>query len=233
VTRWRRPGASELLLLFLVLAAVSTTLAWLLHGRRAPYPLPACAVLAFLTWRVSRGGRLSHGLLLLGSAAACGVAAMSLARSWDRDVVTLLVLEGAKFALLLSPPVHGRTDQPRLNQVRLDSWASLLRRPPAWLLLSALLAGAGVTMACLGHMDWGPVAGCRPAGSDPCMALSEGYPLRWLTARGNAPVIAKAALLRDFVQWSVVSGWVLYLGWLGLAPSAPGPATRLEAASSR
>ncbi len=52
-------------------------------------------------------------------------------------------------------------------------------------------------------------------------ALAEGYPLRWLTAHQNEPVISKGALLKDCAQWALGGMSVLYLGWLWLtAPAA-------------
>jgi hypothetical protein len=66
------------------------------------------------------------------------------------------------------------------------------------------------------------IQGCRPAASDACSALAEGYPLRWLTARQNAPVILKGALLKDCAQWALASTSILYLAWLRLtAPADP------------
>jgi hypothetical protein len=83
-----------------------------------------------------------------------------------------------------------------------------------------LLAGVLLTLAFLGNMDWVAIPGCRPASSGTCTALAEGYPLRWLTAQQNMPVISKAALLKDCVQWALACTSVLYLAWLWLA--APG-----------
>jgi hypothetical protein len=83
-----------------------------------------------------------------------------------------------------------------------------------------LLAGVLVTLACLGHMDVAAIPGCRATASDTCTALMEGYPLPWLTADQNSPLIAKEALLNDCVQWALVSMSVLYLGWHWL--SQPG-----------
>jgi len=79
-----------------------------------------------------------------------------------------------------------------------------------------LLAGALLTLAFLGNMDFAAIPGCRPAGSGACTALAEGYPLRWLTAYQNEPVIFKGALLKDFAQWAVACVSVLYLAWLWL-----------------
>jgi hypothetical protein len=98
--------------------------------------------------------------------------------------------------------------------------AGLVRRPPSWLLSCGLLAGALLTLACLGNMDWVAIPGCRPAASDACAALAEGYPLRWLTAHQNVPVISKGALLRDWAQWALVSTSVLYLAWAWLTAPA-------------
>jgi len=218
VTRWRRPGADQLLLVYLVLVAASGTLGWLSHAPRAQDQLGSLLFAAFLTWRVSRGGWISHSLLLISSAVSYGTAALSLARSWDRPVLGLLFLGAAQLALLLSPAVYLRSRCQQADGILSDDgWAQLLWRPPTWLLPWALLGGGVITLACLGHMDWGPAAGCHPAASPGCSALSEGYPLRWLTADQNVPVISKRALLRDFAQWTVVSGSVLYLGWLPVA----------------
>jgi hypothetical protein len=83
-----------------------------------------------------------------------------------------------------------------------------------------LLAGALLALAFLVSMNCIPVPGCRPAASSACIALAEGYPLRWLTTYQNMPLIYKGALLKDFAQWALVSTSVLYLAWLRLtAPS--------------
>jgi hypothetical protein len=128
-------------------------------------------------------------------------------------------------ALLVSPPVYGRT-RPTPIPVRAQGWTQLVRRPPAALLAWGLLAGVLLTLACLGSGDFIAIAGCRPAASDACIALAEGYPLRWLTAQQNDPVILKGALLRDCAQWALASASVLYLAWLRLTAPA-GPSDRL------
>ena len=224
MTRWRRPGADEILLVYLLLTAVSFAWGWLSHTYGTRNPLPSVLIAAFLTWRVSRGGRLSRMILLAGSTASCAVAAFAVARRWDLSVVALVVIGGAQVALLVSPPVYGRTRRPARVTARAPGWARLVRRPPAWLLPCGLLAGALVTLACLGSMDWVTVPGCGTGASGACTALAEGYPLRWLTADQNMPVISKGALLKDCAQWALASTSLLYLAWLSLTAPAARPA---------
>jgi hypothetical protein len=71
-----------------------------------------------------------------------------------------------------------------------------------------------VTLAFLGNMGFSTIPGCGPASSDACSALAEGYPLRWLTAAQNVPVIDKGALFKDGAQWILTSCSVLYAVWL-------------------
>jgi hypothetical protein len=143
--------------------------------------------------------------------------ALAIARLWDVSVFALVTISAAQIALLGSPPVYGRT-RPIPIVVRAWGWSHLLRRPPTWLLACGLLAGVVVTLACLGNNEFVALPGCRPAASDACGAFVEGYPLRWLTAHQNVPLIFKGALLKDCVQWALVSTSVLYLGWLWLTP---------------
>ncbi len=159
-------------------------------------------------------------ILIIVSTASCAVTAFAVARLWDLTIVALVIICVAQVALLVSPPVYGRTRRPVPIPVRARGWAQLVRRPPVWLLPCGLLAGVIVTLACLGSMDWVAIPGCRPTASDACSALAEGYPLRWLTAKQSEPVISKGALLRDCAQWALASTSVLYLAWLWMtAPS--------------
>lgn len=222
MTRWRRPGADEILVVCVLLEAVGVPLGWGSHLYRGHNPLLLFLGLAFLTWRVAHGNRLARVILIISSGEMLADAALAIARQWDLAVIALVVIGLAQMVLLTSPSVYGRTRHPVPAAVRAPGWAQLLRLPPTWLPWLGLLAGVVVTAACLGHMDWVAIAGCRPAASSACTALAEGYPLRWLTAEQNVPVIAKAALLRDCVQWAVTSASVLYLGWLWLtAPASP------------
>ena len=214
MTRWRRPGADEILLAYLLLSAAGFVWEWLSHALDVRDPLQWLLVTAFLTWRVSRGGRISRMILIVVSGFSCAAAVLAVARLWDLSVLALAIIYAAQVALLTSAPVYGRTRRPAPVPARARSWAELLGpRPPWWLLPWGLLAGVLVTLACLGSMDFVAVAGCRPAASDACTALAEGYPLRWLTADQNDPLIFKGALLKDCVQWALLSMSVLYLAW--------------------
>jgi hypothetical protein len=125
--------------------------------------------------------------------------------------------------LLTSPPVFART-RPTPYQERVG-WAQLVRRPPSWFLPWALFLGVLVTLAYLGSSDWVRLPGCRPVSSGACFAITEGYPLRWLTGDQGVPLISKYALLRDFVQWALTCTSVLYLAWLWLTePTGVRPA---------
>lgn len=221
MARWRRPGADQILLVFLLLATIGSIWGWLSHtySPRGSLDPSSLVVSAFLAWRVSRGGRISRAILIIGSGASCAVAAFAVARLWDVSVVALVIIGAAQIVLLISPPVYGRT-RPTPVPVRARGWAQLVRLPPAWLLPWGLLAGVLLTLACLGSMTFVPGPGCEPAAFHACGALVEGYPLRWLTAYQDVPVISKGALVKDCVQWVLVSTSVLYLGWLWLTAPA-------------
>jgi hypothetical protein len=201
---------------YVLLAAIGFIGNWLSRSAGSQQPLPSFLITAFLTWRVSRGGWFARRILIVASFASGAVAAVDIARRWDLTVMALVIIGAVQVALLVSPPVYGRTRRTPIP-VRAPGWARLVRRPPAWLLPWGLLAGVLVTLACLGSMDWVAVPGCRPAASDACSALAEGYPLRWLTAvPTNEPLISKGALFKDCAQWALISTSVLYMAWLWL-----------------
>jgi hypothetical protein len=199
----------------MLLATIAIIWSWLSRSVGPQNPLSSFLSTAFLTWRVSRGGRISRMILIISSGASCAVAALAIARLWDLAIMALVIICAALVALLVSPPVYGRT-RPTPIPVRARGWAQLVRRPPLWLLPWGLLAGALLTLAYLGSMGFTAIPGCRPVGSGACSALTEGYPLRWLTAYQNEPVIFKGALLKDGAQWALASISVLYLAWLWL-----------------
>ena len=219
MARWRRSGAGEMLRAFLLLAAITFIWSWLSHTGSPRNALLSLPITAFLTWRVSRGGRISRMILIIGSGVSYTAVVLAVARFWDPAIMILVIICAAQIALLVSPPVYGRTRRPPIP-VRARGWAQLVRRPQAWLLPWGLLAGALLTLAYLGSVDGITIPGCRPAASGACSALAEGYPLRWLTAHQNEPVIYKGALAKDCAQWALASTSVLYLAWLWLTAPA-------------
>jgi len=219
MTRWRRPGADEILLAYMLLATVGVTVSWLSHSLSSQHPVSGFLWTAFLTWRVSRGGRISRMLLIIGSGADCAAAVLAVARLWDLSILALVIIYAVQVELLLSAPVYWCTRRSAPILVRARSWPQLIGRSPWWLLSLGLFAGVAVTLACLGSMDWVAIPGCRPAASDACTALAEGYPLRWLTAVQNEPEISKGALLKDCVQWALAAALLLHVLFLRRTPS--------------
>ena len=154
-------------------------------------------------------------ILIIGSGLSCADAVLSVARIWNLAIAALVIIFAAQVALLVSPPVYGRTRRTPVHVTM--SWSQLVPRPPSWILPWGLFFGVAATLAWLGNMDWVLVPGCLPATADACSALSMGYPVRWLTASGGIPLIDKAALFRDCAQWALACMSVLYLAsfwWL-------------------
>jgi hypothetical protein len=213
--RWRRPGAGELLLVFLALEVVASCMA-LLQGSATGLgrQLESLLITAFLIWRVSRGGRISRMLLILWTALSYAVLVLAVARYWNPAIVIFVLMAAAQIALLVSPPVFARTR--RTQYPARIGWTQLVRRPPSWLLPWALFLGVLVTLACLGSIAPVPLPGCKPVPTGGCFSWTGGYPLRWLTGGQLVPAIGKYALLRDCAQWALACGSVLYLAWLWL-----------------
>lgn len=170
----------------------------------------ACGL--FYVWRVSDGGWMSHGLLVLGTGLACLEAILQVS-----PPVTARVRRSPGPVLEHPGPVPGGASR----------WAGLLalvRRPPAWLLVCGVFLGVLVALAYAASVNYVGIPGCEPASSNACTTLARGYPVRWLTATGNVPLIDAYALFKDCVQWTLGSWAVLYACWLwfGRAPrSAP------------
>ena len=223
MARWRQPGALEMLLLFLVLSSVAFLLGLLRRPALRQEDLASFLVAVFCVWRVSRGGRISRMILIVVSGLSYVSAVLAVARSWDLVIVGLIVIYATQIALLVSPAVFGRT-RPEPIRVRTESWAQLVPRPPSWLLPCGLFLGVVSTLAYLASMGGVAVPGCGSAAAEACTMLAEGYPLRWLTAAQNAPVVDKYALVRDYVQWALACSSLLYVSWLRLRPNlAPTP----------
>ena len=205
---------------FVVLSAAALVVNWLAHpvppGHGQPLSPWSAAAIAFAAWRVARGSPLWHVVLLFATVGQYLVVTLALARNWNAAVVGLVVIFAVETMILVSPQVIDRVGDPAVPE-RESGWTGLVavvRRPPAWLPFCGALIGFLVTLVSLGNGAWVTIPGCSPASSDACVAVAEGYPLRWLTAVQNAPVIDKGALFKDGVQWTLVSCSVLYLVWL-------------------
>ena len=97
-----------------------------------------------------------------------------------------------------------------------------------------ILAGLAVTLVGLSHL--GPPPGCEDtaAGRAPtifCPAVAEGFPLRWLAADHRALVVTWSAMLKDLVEYTVISTAALYGGWLGPRTRERPALTRVPAAA--
>jgi hypothetical protein len=234
MSRIWRSGPGQLLAWYVVLDVFAAGCAAVAHPalpQRAQAPwLPLAA---FLAWRVSRGGRLSRVILIVAGLLSGAEAAFISSRSWSPVVLLLLAAYAAQIALLVSPAVSERTRQdPLAGQA---ATTSAQYRPPAWMLLIALLGGLTVTLLYLGSMNFAAIPGCGPAGAalaqlpNRCIGLAQGYPVRFLTAYQGTPEIDKAALAADWAQWSLVSFSAFYILWL--LHRRPEPSHRQAAAA--
>ncbi len=217
---WReQPG--PLLVAFLVLYALSGPIAFTLTyhpglgGRPAVLiSIPWLILVPFLTWRVWRGGRISRVLLILNAVLGYAGIALHFARLWRPLELWLLSDFAAQVALLVSPAVYQRT-RPGTH-FRAATVAPLAGKLRWWMLPWGLLAGLVITLLLLGQMGWAAIPGCGPAGASlahlpgRCIGLAQGYPLRFLSGYQGVPEIGKLALIKDWAQWSLVSGSVLY-----------------------
>jgi hypothetical protein len=214
VTGWQRRGAREILLLFVVLSAVAAILSVVSHPvvPRAVTPIPFLAT-AFLAWRVSCGGWLSRLILLLVTGLQYAAALLAVATYWNLLVAALVVIYLVQLTLLFSPPVIERAGGRR-------GILAMARRPPGWLLAWGTLLGVLVTLAYLSRTGMDPILGCSsPPGSVLCSVAGQGYPLRWLTPGPGASHVHVGPLLKDCVQWILVSCSVVYAAWLLLFPA--------------
>lgn len=183
--------------------------------------------LAFLAWRISRGGGISRIGLIGWSALGYAAVATMIARVWSLPALGLLAIHAVQIALLTSPAVYQRTR--RDDHAALPGPRAQRGWPPLWLVSAGLLAGLVVTLLYLANMSWTPIPGCGVPGASleqlpaRCIGLAQGYPLRFLTADQSIPLIDKEALIKDWAQWSLVSFSVFYLLWLRRGTGPPGP----------
>ena len=225
---WRNPRWAGLLMAAYVLLSLAVGPEVFVKPGTGPVGLGAhvfgALAAAFFAWRVTRAGRISRMLLILGAGIAFLAAAFAIASRFGPLVFGVLVAYAAQLALLFSPAVYQRTRPP--------GWPGRVRwtrvRPPAALLLFGALAGLAVTLLGLSHLDT-PTASCFGHGGAPgivCVTVADGYPLHWLAASHSALVVNWGAMLKDFAQYTVISVSVLYGLWLG-------PRTREEPARGR
>lgn len=177
---------------------------------------------AFFCWRVTRGGRVSRMLLIVGTGFGYLGTAFSVAGHFGPRTFGVLAICLVQLALLMSPAVYWRT-RPR-DWVTPPAATRVL--PPLTLLLLGVFAGLLVTLIGLSHMVPGPaVPGCTVTGNmraEFCDTLADGAPLYWVSLRDGAASADWAAMARDWAQWAVVATSVLYALWLG-APARHEP----------
>jgi hypothetical protein len=171
-------------------------------------------VSAFFAWRVTRGGRISRMLLILGTGFDYLGTAFTVARHFEPATFGVLAIYLAQLALLLSPSVYKRTRPPEWSEPP----AATRVLPPLTLLLLGVFAGLAVTLLALSDMSPLAVTGCDTGAASAtvlCDTLAEGYPLRWVTVLDGASSASWAAMAKDWAQWALVSTSVLYGLWLG------------------
>ena len=170
---------------------------------------------AFFAWRVTRGGRISRMLLILGAGLGCLATAFTVARHFGPATFGVLVIYVVQLALLMSPSVYQRTRPPDWAEPP----AATRVLPPLTLLLLGVFAGLVVTLIGLAHGDW-PDCGTGATPVVQCGTLADGYPLPWVAVAHDAPSANWAAMAKDWVQWGAVSTSVLYGLWLGSSARA-------------
>jgi len=210
-----------LLIAYVLLSAVTFALGLFTGPRHAPPTgsqlFESLATDAFFTWRVWRGGRISRMLLIIGSGLSYAIVAFSIARHFSPVSLSLLVILAVQIAMLVSPAIYRHTR--REGYVRPDAGTAPRVRAPVTLFTFGVLAGLVVTLIYLSSMDWAAVPGCGPAHATlaqlpaRCTGLTEGYPLRWLTGSQRTLVVDWDAMLKDWVQYSIITTSVLYLLW--------------------
>ena len=98
---------------------------------------------AFFAWRVSRGGRVSRMLLIIGAGAGYLDASSRIAGQFTPELVGQLAIYAAQIALLLSPAVYLRT-RPKGRVA--EPTPPTRVRPPLALLLLGILIGVGAAL---------------------------------------------------------------------------------------
>jgi hypothetical protein len=215
---WRDPRWTGLLMLGYVLLSLAVGPDGFLRVGTGPIGpgafLFGALAAALFAWRVTRGGRASRILLIVSTALAFLATAFEIAPRFGLAVFAVLAACGIQLGLLLTPAVYERT-RPH-GWAGSAAWARV--RPPLALLLIGILAGLAVTLVGLSHLGAPPGCDEGAAGRAPailCPTVAGGFPLRWLAADHRALVVNWSAMLKDLVEYTVISTAALYCGWLG------------------
>jgi hypothetical protein len=234
---WRKPGVlmTAYLVLFVAVQAWATTRSPISASLQHVADMGSVPIAAFLSWRVTRGGWFSRGLII--------VFTLSLMQQllWGADLKSgglvslgLLGLCLAQIALLVSTPVYERTRKDWADKP--PSVARPWPIPRWWMAAVALAGGLLFTLLFLGSEDlWTVPCISAPRSASPaqCVAVAQGFPVHFLSAvsGGNfsAPVIYKGAAAEDMAIWTVLSFAACYLLWLPSRRPAEATSARVAA----
>jgi hypothetical protein len=218
---WRDPRWTGLLMAGYVVLSLAVGPDGFFRGDTRPVGLGTTVsgslAAAFFAWRVTRGGRISRMVLIWTAWGAFAATAFDIAPRFGPAIFAALAACAVQLALLLSPAVYQRT-RPRGWAGQAD-WTRV--RPPLVLLVFGVLAGLVVTLLGLSHQD------SPPSG----LPIADGFPLRWLAAYHSALVVDWGAMLKDWLECTVLSGAALYGFWLGPRTREVAPPTRVPAAA--
>jgi hypothetical protein len=222
---WRDPRQAGLLMCAYFLLALAVGPAVYVNARAGSFSasvgngpagppgwLYGAAFSAFFAWRVSRGGRISRMLLIIGTGAAYLGTASMVAHHFTPATFGKLAALAAQIALLVSPAVYLRTRP--AGQAGPATSARVW--PPLALLLLSVLAGLCVTVTGLTSVSLPTAHGCDTgtAPASVCDTIAQGAPLPWVTFYHGAQVVNWAAMARDWTEYALISVLVLYGGWL-------------------
>jgi hypothetical protein len=210
---WRsRPGWLLIIYVALVVVTGPDKSAGRLDAHTV-YVIPVLVLIAFVAWRVWRGGPIARIWLIWTSGVGYLAAAYRLApHSQD---LWLVVAFAAQLALLLSPAIYQRTRRPgdRDFEVRgpvRPGW------PRAWVYPWSVLAGLVLTLLLGAHVNFVAFPSCAPAGTAlarapiSCIAHARGNPLPFLITGRAGSLISEVALIKDWTEWALICFSVLY-----------------------
>jgi hypothetical protein len=153
---WRDPRrAGWLMSAYFLLSLVTGPVIYLRVGPAPLVPGPGAfgwVFSAFFAWRVTRGGRVSRVLLIVGAVLSCLAAVSMVAFRFTPAALGVLAAGGVQVAVLLSPAVYQRT-RPGGRAARTGEPAGpqpqrQRRRSPRWLVTALVVAAAaGLTGA--------------------------------------------------------------------------------------